>query len=72
MYSITPSLIAQAINGLLLVIAVIAILYYVYVKKAPFDVYTMIGLIILISIGVGIHGVLHFCREYMSQMKNNI
>lgn len=64
MYNIynTPSLYAHVINGILLLLAFI-ILYMNYSQIKKIDSYKMIILILVFSLGVGVHGLSHLGLE---------
>jgi hypothetical protein len=53
-----PSFYAHAINGILLFIAVI-VLYNNYSKISKIDTYKVVVLLVLFSIGIGVHGLSH-------------
>ena len=53
-----PSFYAHAINGILLFIAVI-VLYNNYSKISKIDTYKVVLLLVLFSIGIGVHGISH-------------
>lgn len=57
MYRI-PSFYAHVLNGVLLFIAVI-VLYNNYSKINKIDTYKIVILLLLFSIGIGIHGISH-------------
>lgn len=59
---LTPSFYAHIINGLLLLFAFV-ILYKNYDKIANLDPYKMTVIILVFSIGVGVHGISHLGLE---------
>jgi hypothetical protein len=56
-------LISQTISGLLMLFASIYLLYIYFVKNVKADPYTILGIIILLSIAYGIHGIAHYQIE---------
>ena len=58
----TPSVYAHIINGLLLVVAV-ALLYKNYSKIRNLSAYKLIIIVLMFSIGFGIHGLSHLGLE---------
>jgi hypothetical protein len=64
MYNIifAPSFFAHIFNGLLLLLAVL-LLYNNYSKIKQLDFYKKIILVLLFSIGIGIHGLSHIGLE---------
>ena len=53
-----PSFYAHAINGILLFIAIV-VLYNNYSKISKIDTYKVVVLLVLFSIGIGVHGLSH-------------
>ena len=64
MYNIvvTPSFFAHVFNGLFLLLAIL-LLYNNYSKIKQLDFYKKIVLVLLFSIGIGIHGLSHIGLE---------
>ena len=54
-----PSFLAHILNGLLLAIGIV--LFVVNYKSIKMD--NMIGLILLLSIAIGVHGIMHHYEE---------
>lgn len=57
-----PSIVVHIASGAVLVIAVIAIIFYIP-KIQTFDVYRMLILILLLSVAIGTHGISHVILE---------
>jgi hypothetical protein len=56
-------LISQTISGLLMLFATIYLLYIYFVKNVKADPYTLLGVVILLAIAYGIHGIAHYQIE---------
>ena len=59
---IHPSIIVHLFSGAVLVISVIAILFY-FSKIQSFDIYRMLVLLLLLSVAIGTHGISHVLLE---------
>jgi len=58
-----PSIIAHAINGILMIIAVIIMSYELFYNKHQFDNTQLFYIIIITSTAVGVHGISHALQE---------
>ena len=56
-------LISQTISGLLMLFATIYLLYIYFVKNVKVDPYILLGVVILLAIAYGIHGIAHYQIE---------
>ena len=59
---IHPSIFVHLFSGAVLVISIIAILFY-FSKIQTFDIYRMLILILLLSVAIGTHGISHLLLE---------
>lgn len=66
---LSPCFLSQVATGLLILGIVIVLIYITLIKKQKYDNYMMIGLILLLTIAVGIHGVLHCFDEIMAKKR---
>jgi hypothetical protein len=62
MTTLYPSIMAHVLNGMLLFAAIIYIFANIH-KIRALDVYRIIVIIILLSIGLGVHGISHLGLE---------
>jgi hypothetical protein len=62
-------LISQTISGLLMLFATIYLLYIYFVKNIKADPYVILGVLILLSIAYGIHGIAHYQIETQSDIE---
>lgn len=58
-----PSIIAQGFSGIIICLALIYFLYKLNYNKHEFNIPSIITILLLFSIALGIHGLLHINQE---------